>query len=206
MPNTLFPVYPTEAMYINERIAVKTIEKKVYYFNGDMPFYHHEEGNYKSFRFITSQMVELKNVKQMEIVKAFKVSKESVKRWVKLYRTKGEPGFFETRKVKKKGNVLNEELLIKVQTELNLGKTTKSIGEELDIKPDTIRKAIIHKRLTKPEITGTTTQGQGSKTKSERNLQDSKAPHGMGCTNTDGRIDAVIKKKRHNQNSSLIVQ
>ena len=46
MPNTLFPVYPTDAMYINEKIAVKIIEYIVYYFNGDIPFYQHEAGNY----------------------------------------------------------------------------------------------------------------------------------------------------------------
>jgi len=102
MPNTLFPVYPTDARFINQDIAVKTIGEKIYYFNGAGPFYHHNKDNYKSFRFITSQMIELENVKQVEIVKAFKVSKESVKRWVKIYRTKGEAGFFGTRTAKKK--------------------------------------------------------------------------------------------------------
>jgi len=205
MPNTLFPVYPTGAMFINQKIAVKTVEKKVYYFNGDMPFYHHQQDNYKSFRFVTSQMIELENVKQIEIVKAFKVSKESVKRWVKIYRTKGEAGFFETRKGKKKGNVLNEEVINKVQTGLNLGKTPKAIGEELDIKPDTIRKAITYKRLTKPEIIEVVEQDQGPKTKSQRNQQDSKAPHGMACTNTMGRVEAVLKKKSPRQNSKIIM-
>ena len=195
MPNTLFPVFPENASYINSMIAVKTIGNKVYYFNGEMPFYHHQKNNYQSFRFITSQMIELKNVTQVEITKAFKVSKESVKRWTKTYRTKGESGFFEPRKGKKKGNVLNGEVMSKVQSGLDLGKTPKSIGEELGIKPDTIRKAISYGRLTMPETIEVAEQDQGAKTKSQRNQQDSKAPHGMACTNTIGRIDAVLKKK-----------
>ncbi len=195
MPNTLFPVFPSDSKYINSKIAVKTIGENVYYFNDEMAFYFHHKDNYKSFRFITSQMVELKNVTQMEIVKAFDVSKESVKRWVKICRTKGESGFFGTRKGQKRGKVLTEEVLSKVQSGLNLEKSPKTIGAELEIKPDTIRKAITCGRLTKPKILGNQEQALELKTKSERSQQDSKAPLGMGCTNTEGRMDSIVKKK-----------
>ncbi len=194
MPQTFFPVFPTGIKYINSRIGVKTINNFVYYFNGNMPIYHHHKDDYRSFRYISSQMVELGNVKQVEIVKTFEVSKESVKRWVKVYRTKGATGFFETRKGKKKGSVLNDDLLRKIQSELNLGTTLGTIGQIHGIKPDTIRKAIKSGRLTKPEISEDSEQ-QKEKTKSQRNQEDSKAILGMGCINTSGRMDAIVKKK-----------
>ena len=84
MVQTLFPVFPEEVRYLNSDIAIKTIEGVVFYFNGEMPIYKHQESDYKSFRYISSQLYVLGNVKQVDIVKFFKVSPESVKRWVKV--------------------------------------------------------------------------------------------------------------------------
>ncbi|GAH53004.1 unnamed protein product, partial [marine sediment metagenome] len=185
MPNTLFPVFPPDSKYINSKIAFKIINDTIYYFNGEMPIYHHHKDDYQSFRYITSQIVDLGIAKQMEIVRTFKVSKESVKRWVKTYREQGGNGFFNTRNGKKKGNVLTDDILGKIQSELNLGKLPKVIGNEFKIKPDTIKKAISDGRLTKLQLTNL--PDQGVKTKSERSQIDSTSPLGMGCTNTSGR-------------------
>ncbi len=193
MSQTLFPIFPDDSRFINSEIAVKTIGEDVYYFNSEMPIYKHHKDDYKSFRCITSQLADLNVVKQMEIVRAFKVSKESVKRWVKIYRDEGNEGFFKTRKGRKKGNILTNEILKKVQARLNQGETPGQIGEEMDIKPDTIKKAISSGRLTRPE--GIEKQNHEAQNKSQRNQEDSKAPLGMGCTNTLGRIDAIVKKK-----------
>jgi transposase len=57
-----------------------------------------------SFRMITSQLYINGNCKQVDIVKAFGVSANSVKRYVKKYRKEGMEGFF-----KKKG-LLNAQL------------------------------------------------------------------------------------------------
>ena len=76
---------------------------------------------------------------------------------------------------------------------LNLGKMVKEIGESLEIKPDTLRKAIRDGRLTKPECESLNILK--AKNKSERNLLDSQAPMGMATTNTIGRVAASLKKK-----------
>lgn len=198
MPQVQLPFFPEDVAYINSNIAVQTKIDDVYYFNGVMPMYHHKKDDYKSFRFVTSQMVDLSNAKQVEIVKTFKVSKESVKRWVKVYRTEGASGFFGTRKGRRKAKVLDEQATIRVQGMLNLKKTPNEIGQELGIKQDTIRKAIRDGRLARiegdlpePEVGG---PGQIT-TKSDRSIEDSKAPMGVATTNTVGRIEAVTKKK-----------
>lgn len=193
MPQVQLPIFPSDVKYINSNIGVQTKENNVYYFNGMMPIYHHNKDDYKSFRYVTSQMIVLGNAKQVEIINAFCVSKESVKRWVKIYRKKGANGFFGTKKGRRKGRVLDEQTTINAQGMLNVKKTPKEIEEELGIKPDTLRKAIRAGRLTRFE--GKLIEPPQVTTKSDRSKEDSNAPMGVATTNTVGRIEAVTKKK-----------
>jgi transposase len=191
MPTTLFPVYPEGSTFLSTWIVVKPIENYIYYFNGEMVIFMHHKDDYKSFRFITSQMVVLNDVKQVTIVKVFEVSKASVKRWVKLYRREGPSGFYRPREGKKSGNVLTAEVLQEIQARLNYGDTPKEIEDTYGIKADTIRKAIQSGRLTRPSLPCVIEE----KTKAQRNQEDSEASLGMGCTNAQGRIEAITKKK-----------
>jgi len=190
---TFLPVYPSDIKMVNSKIGVKTIGNKVLYFNSGGPIYQHDEDDYQSFRYITSQMIDLKAVRQIEVISFFKVSKESVIRWSRTYRQKGAKGFFSTKKVEKRGNVLTDDLLLKVQGYLNQGKSLKEIGEELSIKPDTIQKGVQSGRLTRPVASAVTTPVE--KTQSERSKEDTVAAMGVGCTNETGRILAAVKKK-----------
>ncbi len=94
MPQTLLPFFPEEATLINSYIGFQKRDGVVYYFNGMMPIYQHAEDDYAGFRLFTSQLVVNGIVKQMDIVRAFGVSKSSVKRWVRKYREKGTEAFF----------------------------------------------------------------------------------------------------------------
>jgi len=193
MSETLFPVYPSDIKMINSKIGVKTMGAKIFYFNESGVIYQHDKNDYQSFRYITSQMIELKTVRHTEVINFFHVSKESVNRWIRTYRTKSAKGFFGTKKIVKAGNILTAEVLPQIQENLNLGKSIKEIGDLFEIKPDTIQKAIQSGRLTKPEIKISTPTN--AKTQSERSQEDSKAILGTGCTNPEGRLDAILKKK-----------
>lgn len=94
MPQTRLPFFPEDIELINEYIGFQNKGGTVYYFNGMMPIFQHPEDDYASFRLFTSQLVVNGNVKQMDIVRAFGVSKVSVKRWVKKYRERGAEAFF----------------------------------------------------------------------------------------------------------------
>ena len=85
MAQTLFPVYPSDIRMINSNIVVKTIQEKIFYFNEGGAIYEHDKSDYQSFRYITSQMIELKSVRQIEVIDFFKVSKESVIRGYVLH-------------------------------------------------------------------------------------------------------------------------
>lgn len=173
----------------------------MYYFNGSMPIYKHHKDDYKSFRFITSQMIELGNARQVEVKKAFGISIESVKRWTKVYREKGPDGFFGKKKGRRKGRVLSDQMIIEAQHMLNGLKTPKEIEEELGVKRDTLNKAIRDGRLLRPEGNLTVSAEEQScpeaSTKSSRSIIDSEAPMGIATTNTVGRMAAAIKKSSH---------
>ncbi len=98
MPQILLPFFPEGATLINRYLGVQKKGDTVFYFNGMMPIFQHAENDYESFRQITTQFVVNGNCKQMDIVRCFKVSKISVKRWVKQYGKKGNPSFFKKKK------------------------------------------------------------------------------------------------------------
>lgn len=86
MLQTQLPFFPEDATIINRFLGVQKKGDTVFYFNGMMPIFQHNEKDYDSFRLITSQFVVNGNCTQMEIVRCFGVSTISVKRWVKKYR------------------------------------------------------------------------------------------------------------------------
>jgi len=53
----LLPLFPAEATLINSMIAVQRRAETVYYFNGSMPMFMHNEHEIDSFRYITSQLL-----------------------------------------------------------------------------------------------------------------------------------------------------
>ena len=64
----LIPVYPTDTKMINTKIGIQIIHGKTIYFNSDVPIYRHDKDDYQSFRYITSQMIALKTIRQAEII------------------------------------------------------------------------------------------------------------------------------------------
>ena len=90
---------------------------------------------------ITSQFIATGIVKQVDIVKAFGVPIQTVKRYVKLYREKGVKGFYA--KPRKRGaGVLLPEVLIKAQEILDEGKSLGEVSKIVGIKTNTLNKAV----------------------------------------------------------------
>lgn len=111
MPQTRLPFFPEEITLINNHIGFLKKDSVVYYFNRMMPVFQHPEDDYAGFRLFTSQLVVNGNVKQAEIVRAFGVSKESVKRWVKKYRKNGMEVFFIAATTQTSCNIPNRIIL-----------------------------------------------------------------------------------------------
>jgi predicted transcriptional regulator len=142
------PLFPPELTFVNKQISFQKRDGRIYYFHGLFPLFSHEESDLKSFRFITSQLVVSGNVKQIEIANAFGVSYISVKRNVKRLREEGGEGFFKKAK-DRSPHVLTDEVVEKIQEFLDAGNTPSEVAKKLDLKANTIRKAIQAGRLRK---------------------------------------------------------
>jgi len=148
MPQLQLPIFPEGSTEINLHLAMRREGNEVAYFYGCLPVYKHHVDDNKSFRVIISQLIDSGGAKQSEICKAFGIPSITVKRAVKLYREKGIKGFFEPRKTRG-GTKLTPSILEKAQQFLNEGHEVVEVAHELNIKKDTIRKAVESGRLHK---------------------------------------------------------
>ena len=147
MPQLQLPIFPAGVTEINNRIAVQKDESTVWYLHGHLPVFQHGEGDVRSFRMFTSQMITAGTVKPKEIVKAFGVPMITVKRYVKLYRDQGPKGFYETKPRHSSASVLVGEVLEQAQRLLDEGRSVPEVAEELNVLANTLNKAIGAGRL-----------------------------------------------------------
>lgn len=146
MPQMQFPFFPEGVTHITPLLAFSKQEGRITYFNGDMPVFVHDEEDIDSFRMITAQFCVNGNTKQVEIVRAFGISKISIKRAVKLYREAGPKGFYVQRKTRGPA-VLTLPVLEQAQQLLDEGLEMPEVADRLGIKRDTLSKAVRAGRL-----------------------------------------------------------
>jgi transposase len=149
MPQTLLPLFPAEAIPVNELISFCKREGTVYYFHGALPVFSHAENDLKAFRMFASQLVVNGNCTQAELVRAFGISAISMKRYVKKFRGGGSKAFYAPRR-KRQPRVLTPEMLKRAQELLAEGQPRSAVAKVLELKPDTLSKAIRAGRLVEP--------------------------------------------------------
>ncbi len=146
MPQTLLPIFTEESTPINDVLSFEKRDGTVWYFHGCMPVFSHDETDHSSFNMFTSQLADMGQCTQMDIVRAFGVSPISVKRHVKRFRAGGPGAFFGGRKAKRP-TVWTPDVLNRAQELLNQGKSRKDVADLLEIKQDTLYRAIHSGRL-----------------------------------------------------------
>jgi len=190
MPQQILPLIPAGATEINGLLSVWRDEERWTYFIGIYPIYSHNKTDQRMFRLVTSQMIDSGACRQIDIIRTFGLSKSSVIRSVRKLRKDGSEAFFVQRRGRRGGKVLTSEFLEKAQGLIDQGYTRSDVSQELNIKYDTLRKAINDGRLVEPKQTETAI------TKSSRNVVDAAAAEGMGvaCTRVGERVLASIGK------------
>jgi transposase len=149
MPQIQLPIFPPGVTHITPVLAFSKQEGRVTYFNGSMPVFVHEEEDRASFQMITAQFCVHGHAKQAEIVRAFGVTKISLKRAVKRYREEGPRGFYTPRK-RRGPAVLTPAVLAEAQQRLDEGLEPSEVADRLGIKRNTFSKAVRAGRLHKP--------------------------------------------------------
>jgi hypothetical protein len=150
MVQELLPQFVSEGEgQITDLLSYQKREGMVYYFHAGMPIYCHTEKDIRNFRMFTSQLVVNGNCSQVDIVRAFGVSAISMKRWVKIYREEGSAGFFKQPR-KRGSHVLTPEVLKQLQDLLSQGMSRSEAAKQMNVKLDTLSKAIRSGRLMGP--------------------------------------------------------
>ena len=149
MQQLLLPIIPHGTTLINGQVSVDNRNDEWFYFLGGIPIYSHQSDNKKLFRLHTSQLINSGVCRAIDIIRTFGVSKSNVMRSLRQLREKGADSFFEPRALRKGGTVLTPEVLQQAQHHLDQGMTPTAAANELNIKSDTLRKAVSDGRLKK---------------------------------------------------------
>lgn len=146
MPQIQLPFFPHGTTEINARLGIVRDGDRITYMYGHMGIFTHHVQDIQTFRMIASQIYVNGNATQSEICRTFGVTGISVKRWVKLYREKGSAGFYDKRRTRGAA-VLTESVLASAQSLLDEGMAVGSVAQRLDVKKDTMQKAVRAGRL-----------------------------------------------------------
>jgi|ERR1035437_112180 transposase-like protein len=149
MPQLHLPIFPSGATEITSGLSFCRADDTVTYFHYDMPIYSHDKDDRASFRFISALLHVTCGARQADLARAFGIPQINVKRAVKLYRASGSAGFFAER-VYRGAAVLTESVMAQAQNHLDEGQSPRAAAALLEIKPDTLIKAIRAGRLHAP--------------------------------------------------------
>ena len=186
------PTLATGSTMISDVVCVENLNGVWTYSVYLWPIYTHEQSQRAQFRYIAATLINAGLCKQVEIVRAFGVDRKMLGRAQQQLRERGTESFFEKRTGRKGGTVLNEERLTQAQQLLNEGLSRAEVSAQLQIKTDTLRKALKDGRLT-PGANSTDTSSATASTQSERTQEDAQAGKqiGVGATNTLDRAAAT---------------
>lgn len=186
----LLPIFPSESTNIAEGLAVLWTDGNVKYFTGVTPVFTHKEKDEASFRMFTAQLCAQGTCKQMDIVRAFGVSKRSLIRWVEQFREGGTESFYGGRKASPHvKRVWTKENVEQAQELLNDGATPPEVARRMGLKEDTVRKAVKHGVLMRPSHKSPKVSSGSAK--GERSARDAQPLAGRACHDTQGRVAAA---------------
>ena len=177
----ILPLIPDGATEINERVCVWRSEERWTYFLGTHPIYAHHGSDQRMFRLVTSLLIDSGACRQVEILRTFGVSKNSVIRSLRKLRRGGGESFFQPRRGRRGGRVLTSEIIENAQHLFQQGCSRREASDELGVRYDTLRKAISDGRLVEPK------RPEAATTKSSRDLIDAQAAEGLRYAHERGR-------------------
>lgn len=153
MPQMVLPIFPKDITYINHSLAFCRKDGEIWYFyEGPNPIFTHNETDMQTFRMIVSQFYITGKASQSEIIKAFAIPPVTLKRSVKLYREEGPAGFYKPVVRIRGAAILTTDVIGKVEALLANGEKLKKIAEKLDIKYDTLYRAVKTGKIKKKLI------------------------------------------------------
>ena len=138
----LLPLFSSETVLINNYLGVFAKDDTVYYLHSGMPIYTHDKEDLKSFRFITSQLIDAGRCKASQVARTFGIRENIIYQYLKIYRQYGAEGIFAEEKRGGKSHKITGSRLERIQNKLNAGKSNYAIAKEEKISEGSIRYAL----------------------------------------------------------------
>jgi len=184
----MLPRIPEGSTMINDVVGVVREAGDWTYYVYLWPIYSHPEGHRNHFRLVAAMLVQAGLCRQCDLVKAFGVSRKMLNRASLQLEERGMESFFEKQRGRRGGTVLTSDRLAQVQELFNLGFSRSEVAARLQIKSDTLRKAVSDGRLTQP------TRLPAASTMSDRSQSDAHAADEMGtaCVRVLERCEASL--------------
>ena len=120
IPQALLPLIADGATRISDLISVVRENGRWIYFCGVQPVFQHAENDRRSFQMFTAQLIGQDACRQVDIVRAFGVSKSSVIRSVNKYRAGGVNAFY-TPRAARGASVMTPDVTAQAQQLLGVG-------------------------------------------------------------------------------------
>lgn len=193
MKQIILPLIPSGATSLSDILSVETVNDVMVYYQGAFPIFTHPKDDKRSHYMFIGHLIAEGRCKFTVVQKALGIPKTSLHRIVNKYKAKGIAAFYEERKTRKGGIILTKDIKQKVQTMLNNGMSVSDVAEHLEIKYDTIQKAIQDGRLYKGQNQPVSEINSVS-TKSSRTVDDSQPELGTACTRITDRICSSLLK------------
>lgn len=149
MGQLLIPIFPHDTRMITPTLGVREYNGTVFYLHCGVPVNSHEVNDMNKFRYVTSNLILQGLCSNQDIVNAFHVSTDSVRRWKKKLSEEGEAAFFKEESRHGRSYKLLPDVLLRIQTKLDEGRSAYSIAKEEGISEGSIRYAIGLGRLKK---------------------------------------------------------
>ena len=146
------PIFPSSTIMITPTLGAFLKDDIVYYLHNGVPVNMHHKDDIKDFRYITSKFIELGLCRQVDIIRSFGVSEDSVVKSVMLYRQKGKEGFLGKDGRKGKCHKMLPDRIARIQKMLDEGMSNYAIAKKEKISEGTIRYSLQQGYLKKKTI------------------------------------------------------
>lgn len=108
----LLPIFHEGTHLITASLGYNCTGGTITYVQGMMPVFSHAANDMASFKMIVSQFYVNGNAKQVDLVKAFGIRPQALKRWVKRFREGGAIAFY----IEKRGRPRSKKKRLRLQS------------------------------------------------------------------------------------------
>jgi transposase-like protein len=188
MKQGILPLIPSGASNIDGLFSVSRSATEVIWFQGCHPIRVHPVNDHASQRAMMAFLHEHGGVPQARLAQVLGVHANTVLASVRLYRQKGDAGFYEPTRVRG-AEVMTADVIQRCNTLLREGQSRSEVAAAVGVRKCNIDKAIQQKRLPPP--TRSVAAGKSGTTRTERAAVDRKEADsglGMACTRPIDRV------------------